>query len=404
MNNNKGFSLVEMVVVTLIFVIVIMITASAFDKIISSSSQLTKASHSNIEGIIGLELMRTDLESAGFGLPWSFSNIPTASGYTECQVASTMYAVNGTGVDPTTDFNDAPSGIPRAIVTKTTTGGTSPGSAFIAIKSTVIGNSQTAKRWSYVNYSAPSSAASTVTQGILKSYGGSTNLQNGDRVITLKMPFGTTASSDRQLIVSSGGDYKYSVGTTSLVPDSNFTPGDATEILVAYGVSSADLSMPFNRADYFVYRPTGANSMSSRCAPGIGNLYKALVTHNGGGYNPIMPLLDCVLDMQVSFVLDINNNGNFSNIVSLVGLTAQQIREQLRSIRVQILSHEGGYDRNYIYPNASIFVGPFDSSGAALTSQGKTWTDTEMSAVGVTNWQNYRWKVYEIVVQPKNLN
>lgn len=406
MNNNKGFSLVEMVVVTLIFVIVIMITGSAFERIISSSSQLTKASHSNIEGIIGLELLRTDLESAGFGLPWSFSNTPT---YAECQVATTQMYVNGTGIDPVADFNDAPSGIPRAIVTKTTTGGTSPGSAFIAIKSTVIGNSLTAKRWSYVNYSAPSSASPLVTQGILKSYGGSTNLQNGDRVITLRMPFATTASSDRQLIVSSGGAYNYTVGTTSLVPDSNFTPGDATETLVAYGVRSGDLSIPFNRADYFVYRPTAANRMSSRCAPGTGNLYKATVLHSldpdaVGGYNPVTPLLDCVLDMQVSFLLDINSNGNLSNTTSLVGLTAQQIREQLKSIRVQILSHEGGYDRNYTYPNTSIFVGPFDSSGAALTSQGKTWTDTEMTAVGVTNWRNYRWKVYEIVVQPKNLN
>lgn len=408
MNNKKGFSLVEMIVVTFIFVIVIMITASAFEKIISSSSQLTKAAHSNIEGIIGLELLRADLEASGFGLPWSFSNTPTAASYTECQVASTFYAVNGTGVDPVVDFNDAPTGIPRAILTKSTTGGTSPGADFLVIKSAPVGSSQTAKKWSYVNYSGPTGGAPTTPQGVLKSYGGSGNLQTNDQVITLNMTYGSDGSSDRQLIVSTGGAYSYAVGSSSLVPDSNFVPGDPTMMFVAYGINSGALSMPFNRADYFVYRPTGTNTMSSRCAPGTGNLYKASVAQTGGGYSPLTPLLDCVLDMQVSFILDPNNDGNFVATKTLtssgVPLTAQQIREQLKSIRVQILTHEGGYDRNFTYPNASIFVGPSDSSGVALTSQGKTWTNTEMAAVGVTNWQNYRWKVYEIVVQPKNLN
>ena len=404
MNNQKGFSLVEMIIVTFIFVVVIMISASAFDKIYSTSSQLTKASHSNVEGIIGLELFRADLDAAGFGLPSSFSNTLDAT-YTECQVVSTHFAVNGTGVDPVADFNDAGAGIPRAILTKATTGGTSPGSTFLVIKSTPVGSSAAAKKWSYVNYSGPTSAAPTVYQGVLKSYGTASNLQNGDRVITSKMSFSSTGISNRQLIVDGAGAYFYAVGATQIVPDTNFIPGDATETYVAYGVNSgADLSMPFNRADYFVYRPTGTNTMSARCAPGTGNLYKATVAHNGGGYNPLTPLLDCVLDMQVSFLIDVNNDGNISATNTLVGYSAQQIREQVKSIRVQILTHEGGPDRNYTYPNASIFVGPFDSSGVALTSQGKTWTNTEMTAVGVTKWQNYRWKVYEIIVQPKNLN
>src|SRR5450631_1936243 len=73
LRTNKGFTLVEMIVVMLIFVIVIVLTGDAFNRIVSQSLKLTTTAESNIAGVVGLELMRVDLESAGYGLPWSFS-------------------------------------------------------------------------------------------------------------------------------------------------------------------------------------------------------------------------------------------------------------------------------------------------------------------------------------------
>ena len=65
LKNMHGFSLVEMIVVMAIFVIVIMITGTAFNAIVSRSAQEYKSAESEIEGIVGLEILRRDLVQAG---------------------------------------------------------------------------------------------------------------------------------------------------------------------------------------------------------------------------------------------------------------------------------------------------------------------------------------------------
>lgn len=393
--DGKGFTLVELVVVMAIFITVIMITTSAFDSIVSQSSGHAKSAQSNIEGIVGLEVLRADLEAAGFGLPWSFSRSINATNYTECQVASNFYTVNGTGIDPVADFNDAPASVPRAIVTKAATSGARTGVDYLVIKSTTVAMNSTAKRWSYLNYSS--------VGGKIKQWGSAAdNLANGDRVITLNTTFSTTGTADRQLVVRSDG-LAYSFRINGAVAPTDYSPGDGTQTFNIYGIRSETgalpanepLSMPFNRADYFVYRK---NDIPQRCAPGTGSLYKAPINHAGGGYTPY-PLVDCVLDLQVIFVLDINSNGNLTYTDSLGLMTAAQIRQQLKQIKAYILAQEGQKDRGFTYPSSSIVVAP-----AGMTTLGHTWSDSVLQTTVGPDWKNYRWKVYEISVQPKNLN
>ena len=68
--SEHGFTLVEMIVVMLIFMTIIIISSDAFNKILSMSIQQAKSSESDTQGVIGLEMMRVDLEHAGYGLPW----------------------------------------------------------------------------------------------------------------------------------------------------------------------------------------------------------------------------------------------------------------------------------------------------------------------------------------------
>lgn len=396
MNNSKGFSLIEMVIVCLILVLVILITSSAFELIISRSAQLTKASKSNIEGIVGLELMRADLESAGFGLPWSFTN-PIS--YSEC-----LETKKRTNAIPTV-FNDAPSNPPRAVLSMHAA--SKYGSDYLVVKSAAVGDDHASRKWSYIGYSPAG--------GILNSYKGSENLGDGDYVVTLSLGFGADAANDgtaRQLVFPSGAtkseDYFYQIND----PTSDPSPGDTSEFYVAYGISSKNKPvMPFNRVDYYVYRPdttTDPNAMSKSCATGlgVGNLYRSSISHNGGTYNEI-PLLNCVLDMQVYYLIDPDNDGKLQRVVRIPSevqpnldtdptLKAKKIREQVKSIQVYILAQEGGMDRNFTYPDNKISYG--------LADDPKTWDDSTLQLAAGTNWRNYRWKVYTIVVQPKNLN
>lgn len=400
MNNSKGFTLIELIIVCLILVLVILITNSAFEHIISKSGQLSKASKSNIDGIVGLELMRADLESTGFGLPWSFAN-PIK--YDECKVVDN-YTVSGInridGIKPSSSyFNDgrgpsANGDVPRAILSGTATSGCD----YLVIKSAAVGDERASRRWSYVGYSSSG-------EGILRSYQGSENLEDKDNIITLSMGFGADAANSgtaRRLIPPIAvSDYYHTINSAKSDPP----PGDASEYYVAYGISSKNKpAMPFNRVDYYIYRD--ANSISQSCAtgPGVGNLYRSSIKHSDGLYNE-MPLLNCVLDMQVYYMLDRNNDGDLKPAKTLTNpdssnMTAQQIREQVKSIQVNILAQEGGIDRNYTYSGNTISFGLYNQSGSLL----KTWDNTMLQRAAGDNWRNYRWKVYTITAQPKNLN
>ena len=60
--DERGFSLAELVVVMAIFLTVMLITANTFKTIANQTSQQSKSLETQIEGIVGLEVLRADLE------------------------------------------------------------------------------------------------------------------------------------------------------------------------------------------------------------------------------------------------------------------------------------------------------------------------------------------------------
>lgn len=371
LKNQDGFSLVEMIVVMAIFVIVIAITGEAFNLVVKQASQQSKTAESNIEGVLGLEMMRKDIASAGFGLPWSFSG---TINYEEANDSMTTMAKF---------YNDKPNNVPRAIcggkITSPPTGYIQD-SDYLVIKASSIGSSQAAQRWTYMNYTGVTKP-DTVTPYIWPKE----NLADGDRVIVIRV--GLTSVFSKELVVSGGSFFtQYNKDGLPL----GFQPTESKIAHYIYGVnSSTDLRMPFNRADYYVRIP-GSADLPTRCAPNTGVLYKATVNHGDGGLNEL-PLLDCVADMQVVYLLDTTSNGTMFETGSLDGLSAQEIREQLKAVKVFILTHEGGKDRYYTYPNTTIAVGP-------------PGTGENFNLSTIVDYKHYRWKVYFLTVKPENVN
>jgi hypothetical protein len=180
-----------------------------------------------------------------------------------------------------------------------------------------------------------------------------------------------------------------------------------------YGVDpDTNLRMPFNRADYYIRTP-GAANFPDRCATGTRILYKATVNHDGGGLREF-PLLDCVADMQVIYGIDtdatidgtINCYAN-DPADALATIDAENIRNRIREVRVYLLAHEGQYDRTFAYnppiPPSSFRVGEPSSSLSGGSCTGVAVLGRDFNLSGITNWQNYRWKLYTIVVKPNNL-
>lgn len=369
-NSNKlseaGFTLTELLITMVVFVLAIAAASQIFTGLLTQFKQQSKIAETNIEGIIGLEILRQDLEHAGYGLPWSYSG--AVPGYTEATSA------------PASSYNDTATTPPRAILSGNNTG--TNGSDYLVIKAVNVARNDPSRKSTRLISTLPYVRTWTLPDGVTPDP--NENPAGTDRVIVIR---GGAGASLREL-VTSGTFYT----TYANVVNTPWRPSDATDNRIVYGINDNSASaptMPFNRADYYI-RPLAVGELQ-RCAPGTGVFEKVPVNH-GGTLTNFLPLLDCVADMQVIYRRDTNDDGTIDNTTDdITALTAQQIREQVKEVRVYIIAHEGQRDTTYTSA-AIIIVSDPDFGNIYAPAAGFAVPD-----------RNYRWKVYTIVVKPENL-
>jgi prepilin-type N-terminal cleavage/methylation domain-containing protein len=426
----SGFTLIEVIVTMAVFIIILIIAGEAFKRLVTQASKLSNMEESNIEGVIGLEIMRHDLEQMGFGLPWGWakpdpaasgSTVPTALLYDDTITISYNEAVDTTGLK----LNDATGKIPRAVALSDSSGNGVFGaftSAYIAIKATTLGSTKASQRWTnipYHNYSGSPRESRPVI--------GTGSPAVGDKVTVMAVNF-NDANLDHRLIVDPANNAIFYQNFSLSSMSDNYLPFSELFTYMVYGVDSdTNPRMPFNRADFFIKIPSGTattdGSLPSFCAPRTGVLYKATVNHADGAYR-YMPLLDCVADMQVVLGWDSSEDGGAgvvdvyskppkadgSIVTSVTALndtikkflydsanptkSPENIRKHLKMIKVYILVQEGKLDNSYTAPVSNIEVG--DSLTDGLYPKRIYSLSTAQ--------QKYRWKLYRIVARPKNLS
>jgi prepilin-type N-terminal cleavage/methylation domain-containing protein len=368
MRREAGFTLVELLITMVIIGFVLAGVTQTFTGILTQFKQQSKIAETNIEGIVGLELLRQDIENAGYGLPWKPDTMPS---YLEASAG----------------YNDAPTNPPRAFVSGSGSGWNN--SDVLIVKATNVARNNTAQKWTYIN-----------TANTAKNWGvAAENLASADRVIVIEP--GNADGNRRTLVTNSTGtsEWRTTFGATA-----NFVPGSGYNFV--YGVDGdTNLRMPFNRADYYLVDPANTTTRPARCAPNASVLFKNVISQNTGARADPLPLLDCVADMQVVFRLDRDGDGTAESPTDVLNdplgtaLTAEQVRNQLKEVRVYILAQEGQMDRNYAYVNSSTFTGCTSSTqfyvGDTSIGNGRCFD------VGANI--HYRWKLYTLVVKPSNL-
>jgi len=354
--SEAGFTLVELMITMVIFVLAIAAASQIFTKLLTQFKQQSKIAETNIEGIVGLDLLRQDIEHAGMGLPWN---------------------MNGAAYNEATDvtYNDAPGNPPRAFIN----GIMADGSDYLVIKSS-----------SAASLSAAGKSTHLTADGNVRTWGLHTDdLNNTDQVIVISP--GSTAANSRTLVVS-GGSYYTSFNNVSL-----YAPADDTDVRLVYGISpTGAIQAPFNRSDYYLSaaNPLSAIIVPVRCATGTSVLVRATL-NQGNGKLDETPILDCVADFQVVYDLDTDSNGTIDTPTNdISALTAQQIRDQLKNVEVYILAHEGQKDTTFTFNNYT--------AGGTSVRLG-IGRDFDLSTLGDPDYFNYRWKVYTISVQTGNL-
>jgi prepilin-type N-terminal cleavage/methylation domain-containing protein len=365
-NSKDGFSLIEMLIVVALLTVIVAIAASVFTNIIGPSKQEAKIGEAQLESIIGLNVLVSDIQHAGFGLPYSFEE-PTSILYTEA-----------TGVTAPL-FNDAPNGVPRAIVGNQIINAFGNLSSYLVIKASNVGMNAASQRWSELG---PNGA----TMGNANA---NDLLVAGDNAIMLKV-----SSSARRQLVMTGATYSATWGAVPAeLQPSSAGYNAATEqgiIYVAYGLDTTAINRPFNRADYFI----NAANVPVNCAPNTGVLAKHTVNHADGSLTAI-PIIDCVASFQVFYGLDTTADGVVDLYTpNLTAFTAVNIRNMVKEVWVYILMHEGRRDPNFTFTD---FTG-----GGQNMMVGSVTTGLFLYPIA-NNQLNYRWKLLSFVVRPKNL-
>ncbi len=433
----EGFTLVELMITMIIFTLVIAAASNIFSNLLNQFKQQTKIAETNIEGIISLDMMRVDLQQAGFGVPWNVEINGDDSGDDDWNSLAANYSEavsdEGGGADPLDKsyYNDGdpestiPAGgqrAPRGLVAENDagpemgTGANTWRSDYLAVKATSIGLNAAAQKWTHITNSGETNLDPRIWND------SNEDLQDAvDRIIVERPAMGPGGSQQRVLITNSGtAPPSFSVIYQNTAADfpAAFQPGlDTLDAHFIYGVAPVNpaslnqpLRAPFNRADFYVSRPPA--NMPSHCAPNTGILYKAVMNHSDGEFQTL-PLLDCVADMQVVFISvdPVNPNTLLWNDADFTtGLSAQDIRNRVRGVVVYILAHEGQMDRNFTFNNFSdcnndgtvdancILVGDFFGTIPALYGS----TFNLLNRIGA-DFANYRWKVYTISVKLPNL-
>jgi prepilin-type N-terminal cleavage/methylation domain-containing protein len=421
MKRDAGFSLVELLVAMVMFVLIIAASANVFTSILTQYKQQSKISETNIEGMIGLEILRQDIEHAGFGLPWDLDLNDDGVNdiqYLEAGVVDTPWVdrwlndgppydaanpVRGGGAEDPATNNSFPPGAIRSL-----NGEALNGSDVLSIKATNVARNAASQRWTRFRMDSAGNEdkiadLSGFCDPSLTCDQCEYCFKSTDRVIVVDP--GSADSNRKTIAVNNSGSVAPSSPAywyTTYDAATDFYPPDLAIFespILIYGIKPpgdpvVEPRMPFNRADYYLRIP---GNMPGRCAIGTGIFYKGPISHDDGLIPNALPLLDCVADFQVGYRLD---DGTYRNAAYSNTLTAAEIREQIREVRVYVLAHEGQKDPNYFH------VDP--AAGVTTITVGETLGGADIGRVfdfngTIDDWHNYRWKVYTIVVEPKNI-
>ena len=360
----SGFSLIELLVYMAILAVLMTLVMVSFTSTMRRSGQQSTIAETALEAGIGLGMLRMDLEHAGFGLPWEWQN-EAAIDYTE-----------------PAPFSGANKEIPRSLSSANLSSGLNS-SDYLVIRGTTVARGQASQKWGYVGRNSLRDIQVRAVSG--------DDFNNGDQLLVVRPQ--TDTANLRQLLMD-GSTYTFTKATINKVapPESPNDP-DGEKYLV-YGFNDdANISRPFNRVDYFI---SNAN-LPGHCAQNTGVLGKRQI-NQADDDGVFLPIVDCVADFQVVYYMDTDGDGGWDEAFdanSINGLSAEQIRRQVKGVRCYILTHEGGLDSTYTHPNASITVGETINSKTV----GRTF-DLEETIQG--KWANYRWKVHSVAVSPKN--
>lgn len=241
----------------------------------------------------------------------------------------------------------------------------------LTLMGTAIGRlSRGSQGWSYIITSTPTFQ----TWGDVRE-----DILDGDRVIYME--------PNTKTLLTSGGTWLFS-----------YPAYPTTEIgTLVYGLHTENSNFPYYAVEYQL-----GGATPNFCAPGTQSLLRAESKDN---VPPISqerkPILDCVLDFQVAFGLDTNEDGTIdlwdNGGVQAATYDSKGLRDRLKQVRVYILVQLGMRDPEFTYSN------PANPANPDRIQVGDTTITTGREITLTTDQRRYRWRVITLSITPKNI-
>lgn len=348
----KGFTLIEIMVTLAIFTIVMGGFFSAYLSQMKHTTREYKGAEAEIELGVAKNILLHDLDLAGYGLADDYS---AASGFT--------VPVAAKGTDH------------------------GPDDLYLMGTSLSIAN-RASQEWTFM--SSAGSPPTFHTWGDARE-----DLGDKDRVILME-------PSTKKLLVQGTGTlnwlFRYSGSPPNVTTPPNLSATSATAfdkpslgtlVYALYGdSSSAEAAQPYWAVHYYL-----SGDSPSGCATGTQSLLRAesdqTVDPDHGD-----PMLSCVLDMEVAFGVDLDENGTIDTwdnggATYVNGYSADLLRKRLKEVKVYLLIQSSNYDRDYTFPLTSIRVGQGTNVGR----------DVDLNA----EQRKYRWRLVTFSKTLRNL-
>lgn len=348
----KGLSLIELVVAIFIMVLVVGAAFSVYVFAVKGYKGESKASEAVINLELAAEIIRRDIEHAGCGL---FTK-EVSMNYTEAN-----YNVNGVVAS---QFNDAPSGVPRALILGNEACTWAPGltSDWLVIKSVRVADNKATRVWGAYD----AERGSFIHAGEEKE------------TVSFWAVFLQVEGEELKLF-KSGDQWSWKIKVSGNSITEGLPSRLPSGLFLVFGLRSADESppaRPFHRVDYFVSVPS--SGLPEKCAPGTGILYRGLLQNDGGA--DYQPLVDCVKDFQVAVKFG-------DNWVTGLSASQQELRGKVSEVRAFVLAQEGQRFEQKATDANEISIGDGDTGviKTVYLSDGDKY---------------YRWRVLKVVARP----
>jgi len=341
----RGFTLVELLVTFLIVSVGLTVAYIAYINVVKGFRKQSKLVETQIETEIGIELMRLDIEHAGYGIG-------------EDQNALLLEQLMVASADPLY-----------------------PNKVELTVRSVMNNTNQATVGWALVDCSA---GFNQVAGDAIPANNEVVYLGAGNRIFIANGVFGACPGTGFYVAVPYDGTVASGCGTG---------PTDQYCNAISYILSASQNLTTCHPNTRNLLRRVGAGTGFPvlNCVADWWVTYD--IDRNGDG---VVDVYDGEFNSAAtSSDLDLNDDGV---------VTADEIRVGLKKVNVYILVQEGRRDPEFTFRNTVACVN--SSSGMAVASGSCVRVDTGAGTVDLglpVDFENYRWKVIKLFVKPLNL-